>query len=464
MPASHRSESRTTSTHAETPRAVLVGVQLPGVSDVDHQADLAELGRLVHTLGFEVVATVTQKRDGVRAATVLGQGKLRELAALTGGTGEIPSSAPDRTSKAKEKWEVEEAEDEGPPPSAVDPARRASVVVVDHELSPSQARNLERATGAEVLDRTGVIVDIFHRHAKSREARMQVEIARLTYVAPRLRETGGGSERQQGRGAGESALELDRRKIRDRIAELKEGLAAIHADQDQRRYARRDQLRVALVGYTNAGKSSLMRALTGSEVLVADRLFATLDTTVRALQPETRPRILVSDTVGFIKKLPHDLVASFRSTLDEALEASLLLTVVDASDPTSASQLEVTHAVLEEIGATAVPGLLLLNKADRLDAAGRAAVKARYPEAVLLSAHSPDDVAALRARIIEHFEAEMVEATLTLPYSQQGLIAQVYEQARVVSESYDEAGRHLVVRALPAAVAKLERLLGAGAA
>ena len=285
-------------TSAATPRAVLVGVQLPGVSDVDHHADLAELGRLVHTLGFEVVATVSQKRDGLASGTVLGDGKLKELAKLTGGTGEIPSSAPDRKSKARDKWEeAEEAEappeeeeqlpesddddDEGP--------RKASVVVVDHELSPSQSRNLERATGAEVLDRTGVIVDIFHRHAKSREARMQVEIARLNYVAPRMRETGGGTERQQGRGAGESSLELDRRKIRDRIAELKDQLASIHADQDQRRYARKDQLRVALVGYTNAGKSSLMRALTGSEVLVADRLFATLDTTVRALQPETRP-------------------------------------------------------------------------------------------------------------------------------------------------------------------------------
>jgi GTP-binding protein HflX len=327
-----------------------VGVQLPGVSDQDHAGDLSELGRLVHTLGFEVVGTITQKRDSLAAGSVLGEGKLKELAALTGGTGVIPKGAPERRSKAREKWEEDEPEapEEDEPPSD---APRATVVVVDHELSPSQARNLERATRAEVLDRTGVIVDIFHRHAKSREARMQVEIARLNYVAPRMREAAGGRERQQGQGAGESALELDRRKIRDRVAELKEALAAILQDQDHRRYARRDQLRVALVGYTNAGKSSLMRALTGSEVLVADQLFATLDTTVRALQPETRPRILVSDTVGFIKKLPHDLVASFRSTLDEALEASLLLYVVDAADPTCDAQLEVTRGVLKEIGA-----------------------------------------------------------------------------------------------------------------
>ena len=252
-------------------------------------------------------------------------------------------------------------------------------MIVDHEISPSQARNLERATGAQVLDRTGVIVEIFHRHAKSREARLQVEIARLNYVAPRLRESSAGGERQQGPGAGESALELDRRKIRDRIAELREELAAIQRDNDQRRSARRDQLRVALVGYTNAGKSSLMRALTGSEVLVADKLFATLDTTVRALQPETKPRVLVSDTVGFIKKLPHDLVASFRSTLDEALEASLLLYVVDASDPTFEAQLEVTRNVLREIGAEVVPSRLLLNKVDRLDEAERAALAREAP-------------------------------------------------------------------------------------
>src|SRR5208282_2430293 len=183
---------------------------------------------------------------------------------------------------------------------------------------------------------------------------------------------------------------IDRRKIRDRLAELREQLADIQRDNDQRRSARRDQLRVALVGYTNAGKSSLMRALTGSDVLVADKLFATLDTTVRALHPETKPRILVSDTVGFIKKLPHDLVASFRSTLDEALEASLLLYVVDASDPTYEAQLEVTQRVLREIGAHVVPSLLLLNKADRLDDAARRRIQAFHgPEARILSAHVP---------------------------------------------------------------------------
>ena len=462
------------------PLAVLVGVQLPGVSDTDHAADLAELGRLVHTLGYEVVATVSQRRERLAGGTVLGTGKLKELANLTGGRGTVSSGAQERKSKARERWEAEaeeakeeaageeaeaeEEEDEELPVEDLaaegeeEPATaRPTVVVVDHELSPSQLSNLERATGAQVLDRTGVIVDIFHRHARSREAKMQVEIARLNYLAPRLRESTGSSERQQGRGSGDSAVELDRRKIRDRLAELREGLAAIQHDQEHRRYARRDQLRVALVGYTNAGKSSLMRALTGSEVLVADQLFATLDTTVRALQPETRPRVLVSDTVGFIQKLPHDLVASFRSTLDEALEASLLLYVVDASDPTWEAQLEVTRSVLREIGAQSVPSRLLFNKADRLSPEAREALLQQHPEALVLSAHSPDDVAALRQTLIEFFDRSMVEAELVIPYSRQARIGEVYEHARVLSEAFDETGRRLKVRALPAAMARLTR-------
>jgi GTP-binding protein HflX len=314
-----------------------------------------------------------------------------------------------------------------------------------------------------VLDRTGVIVEIFHRHAKSREAKLEVEIARLNYVAPRLREGGAGADRQRGgiggKGAGESAIELDKRKIRDRIAELREELAAIQKEHGVRRAQRRDARRVALVGYTNAGKSSLMRALTGSDVLVADKLFATLDTTVRALHPETKPRVLVSDTVGFIKKLPHDLVASFRSTLDEALEASLLLYVADASDPTFRGQLEVTRSTLAEIGADAVPSRLLLNKVDRLDASARAALAEEYPDAILLSAKDAGDVAALRLSILAFFESVMIEGELLVPYAKQNLVGEVYEAARVISEDYDEAGRRLKVRAHPEALARLQSLL-----
>jgi GTPase len=445
------------------PRAILVGIQVAGVDDVAHAASLDELGRLVKTLGYEVVGTISQKRDGISDGTVLGKGRLSELAAITGGTGIVGSMAIPQKSKARERFE--NADEKKPDARQIEPDPDAppkpEFVIVDHEISPSQARNLERATGAQVLDRTGVIVEIFHRHAHSREARLQVELARLKYVSPRLRESLTGGGRQRGSGAGESDLDLDRRKIRDRLAELKEQLEDIHRDNDQRRSARRDQLRVALVGYTNAGKSSLMRALTGSEVLVEDKLFATLDTTVRALQPETKPRVLVSDTVGFIKKLPHDLVASFRSTLAEALEASLQLFVVDASDPTHEAQLEVSRNVLREIGAEIVPSRVLLNKIDRVSEADRAALRAKYPDAILLSAKSPADVAALRETIIAFFETAMVEDQLVLPYAKQGLLGDVYENARVLSEDYDTTGRIMKVRGLPGAIARLRRTLAA---
>jgi len=449
-------------TKPPVPLAILVGIQTPEVDDVAHAASLEELGRLVKTLGYEVVGTVSQRRDGIGGGSLLGSGKLAELAGLTGGSGVVGTMAPPPKSKARQRFDAAPEVPTAPEPEPdTDAARKPEFVIVDHELSPSQIRNLERATGAQVLDRTGVIVEIFHRHANTREAKLQVEMARLKYVAPRLRESSGGGGRQQGPGAGETSLDLDRRKIRDRISELKDQLEAVQRDSDNRRSARRDQLRVALVGYTNAGKSSLMRALTGSEVLVEDKLFATLDTTVRVLQPQTRPRVLVSDTVGFIKQLPHDLVASFRSTLAEALEASLLLFVVDASDPTYEAQLEVSRSVLREIGADVVPSRLVLNKMDRVDAAGRAALLAEHPDAILLSAHVPGDVSALRDTIIAFFEAAMVEDVLVLPYAKQGLIGEVYDTARVLSETYDDTGRVLRVRGLPGAIARLQRSLAA---
>jgi GTP-binding protein HflX len=451
----------------ERPRAVLVGVQLPGVDDAEHAASLTELGRLAKTLGLDVVARISQKRSGLAAGAVIGEGKLHELARHTGGSGVIPSGVPSHRQRRggrpiEDDAEVLEAEepDEIVEEAADDaaPLPRASVVVVDHEISPSQARNLERATGAEVLDRSAVILAIFQRHARSREARLQVEIARLAYMAPRLRESGG-ADRQGGgigaKGAGESQIEIDRRKVRDRIAQLRRELAAIEQDAATRRRRRAEQNTVAIVGYTNAGKSSLMRALTSTDLLVADQLFATLDTTVRALQPETVPRILVSDTVGFIKKLPHDLVASFRSTLDEAREAALLVHVVDAADPAFPAQIDVTVQVLEEIGAAEQPRLLVLNKADRVDEARAAELTAAYPDALLISSRRPEDVAALRARIVQFFERDFVETDLLIPYSQQRLVGEVHAHCRVLAETCDEVGRHLRIRAHPSVVAKL---------
>jgi len=353
-------------------------------------------------------------------------------------------------------------------------------ILVDHEISPSQARNLEKEVGCEVMDRTMVILEIFHRNARSRAARAQVEIARLGYMAPRLREAAklaGPQGRQRsgvgGRGAGESATEMDRRKIRDRIAELQLEIVAMEAErktQRARRQERQGLASVALVGYTNAGKSTLMRALTGSEVLVANKLFATLDTTVRVLHPESVPRVLVSDTVGFIKNLPHGLVASFKSTLDEALDAALLLHVIDASDPGFERQLAVTDAVLAEIGADELPRLRIFNKIDHVgDAAAeaecRAALQASYPDCVVMSARRPDDVARLHRAIVDFFQRNLVEAELFLPWSAQQLRREIYANCQVLAERADEAGAFFQVRGEPATLDSLrQQLAGVGGA
>jgi len=450
------------------PKALLVGVRLPGVSEQDFEASLDELERLVKTLGYRVVSRITQTRATLAPAAVLGEGKLAELAAITGGSGDagvqverVKDKARIRREAVEQGKTVSDDEDEAGPAIAGD-LDDLALIAVDHEISPSQLRNLERATGVTVLDRTGVIIEIFHRHAHSREARMQVEIARLRYESPRVRESPRGKERQAGRGSGEAGLELDRRKIRDRIAELKEQLEAVQKEYSVRRAKRQEARRVALVGYTNAGKSSLMRALTGSDVYVENKLFATLDTTVRALTPEVEPRILISDTVGFIKKLPHDLVASFKSTLDEASEASLLLHVVDASDPSWQSQLTVTREVLTEIGAHGVPSRLLMNKVDRLSPELLAELRAAQPEAWFLSAKSASDVAGLRLRIIEFFESSYVQAEVLVPFSEQRLLAEMHASMNVLGTRYEEAGVYVQVRCEAAALDKLGARLREG--
>jgi len=427
--------------------AVVAAVQLPSVNDNEFEASLSELCELAKTLGYEVIRTFVQKRSGFDITAYLGAGKRQEIRSFVG----------------NEPAESEEI--------AADPdSREIDVILVDHEISPSQARNLEKEIGCEVMDRTMVILEIFHRNARSRAARAQVEIARLGYMAPRLREAAklaGPQGRQRsgvgGRGGGESHTELDRRKIRDRIAELQQEIAAMDAErktQRARRQERQGLAGVALVGYTNAGKSTLMRALTGSEVLVANKLFATLDTTVRALHPESVPRVLVSDTVGFIKNLPHGLVASFKSTLDEALDASLLLHVIDASDPGFERQLEVTDGVLEEIGAHVVPRLRVFNKIDHVgDAAAQAeraaALQAQYPDCIVMSARRPDDVVKLRQKIVEFFQQGLVEAELFLPWSAQQLRGEIYTSCQVLEERSDSEGAFFRVRGEPSAIKSL---------
>ena len=387
--------------------------------------------------------------------TVLGQGKLAELAQWTGGPGTITAAD---GAEGSEEGEADEAIEASP-----SPREQAQIVIVDGDLSPSQLNNLERATGVPVLDRTGVIIEIFSRHARTRAARLQVEIARLKYLAPRLRETGGSRERQSGgiggKGAGETSLELDKRRIRDRLKELREELAAIGDEHHTRRARREHELTVALVGYTNAGKSSLMRAMTGIDVLVADKLFATLDTTIRPLYPKTRPKVLMTDTVGFIKKLPHDLVASFKSTLDEAAGASLVLFVVDASDPSFRSQLEVTRKVLAEVGATDVPSLLVLNKQDRLGSEEIASLKAEYPDAVFLSTRSRKDLNTLREHIMRYFESEMIDEELRLPFTAQKVMTEIRARMRILSENYDAQGLTIRVRSTPENLAVIKKKL-----
>ena len=417
-------------------RAIVAAVQLSEVSDAEFSASLAELRQLAKTLGFEVVATFTQKLEHFNAGAYFGTGKREELKAL--------------------RAELD-----------------AEVVLVDHEISPSQAFNLAKEVECEVMDRTMVILEIFHRHASSRYARAQVEIARLGYMAPRLREAaklkgpqGRGRSGVGGRGASESRMELDRRKVRDRITELQrelEGMGQERGTQRARRREREGLARVALVGYTNAGKSTLMRALTGSEVLVANKLFATLDTTVRALHPESVPRILVSDTVGFIKNLPHGLVASFKSTLDEALEASLLLHVVDASDPGFERQRAVTEEVLDEIGAHEVPKLLVFNKIDQAAEAAKleAELKTLHPGCVVMSAKRPGDVAMLREKIVAHFQQRLVEATLFLPWPEQKLRGEIFATCAVLEEVAGAEGATLRVRGEPEAVKRLQARFGA---
>ena len=425
-------------------RAVLVAVQLPGVRDDQHLASLRELRRLAETLGMTVVGEVTQRRKNLDPGVVIGEGRLRDLAGWTGGPQPPPEPGED-------------------PPEPLE--KRADVVVVDHELTPMQMRNLAAKTSAAVLDRAGVIVEIFHRHASSREARLQVEMARLRYVAPRLRQSAGGFDRKGGgigaKGSWESQLEIDKRKVRDRLAEIRREIAEIEGERRVRRARRTQANRVALVGYTNAGKSSWMRALTGSDVLVADKLFATLDTTVRALVPETQPRILMSDTVGFIDKLPHDLVASFRSTLDEALEASLLVFVADAADPGFREQLDVVRRVLSEIGATGIPSWLWLNKVDRLDPVAQRMLADEFPEATLLSSRDPSAVTAMHSALVAHFHRDLPEVEILVPYDRAGAVGQIWGQATVLAEASEESGIRYRIRAAASVVEQLRAVLGA---
>ncbi len=395
-----------------------VGVQFPKTTEEELNISLEELERLVSTLGATVVEKFIQKRTRPESATFIGTGKAEEIGL-----------------RAKEL--------------------ECEFVAFDDELTGTQLKNLEKIMKCKVMDRTSIILDIFSRHARTKEAKVQVELAMLEYLSTHLTRRWTHLERQKGgiglKGVGEKQIELDRRMIRSKISLLKKDLEHMARERATQRLHRDKFLRVAIVGYTNAGKSTLMNALTDSEVFVDDRVFATLDPTVRVIDPKTRPPILLSDTVGFISKLPHDLVASFRSTLQEVLEADMLLHVVDLSAVNFNDQMEVTKAVLDEIGAGDKPSVLVFNKADLVKEAFLPKVlERRYFDSAVVSSFRPEDMKKLRNVIYAFFERAMIDLEVTIPYTNSWLQSQIHEYAKVMKKEYLEEGTRFQIRIMKA--------------
>ena len=401
-------------------RAILVGVDL-GRSEWSCEESLAELARLAETDGAEVVLTMTQRLDAPVPKTFIGKGKVEELCSYVRNL-------------------------------------RADVVIFDDELTPSQQANLERAVGepVKIIDRTALILDIFGVHAKTHEGRLQVQLAQLQYVLPRLRgmwshlvgeQTRGGIGSRFGQG--ESQLEVDRRLVRARISTLRRELERLERRRGVQSKARWDSgvYRVALVGYTNAGKSTLLNRLTGAGVYVRDELFATLDPTTRALDLEEGRKITVTDTVGFIQKLPTMLVESFKSTLAEVRAADLVLLVVDASDPHCELEISAVCSVLEEIGADRIRCVEVMNKCDLLDADELRDARVSHPDAQFLSALSGEGVRGLLYRIAQEASADSVSMTVLVPYDKGLLLKMVHERCQVIRESYVQEGLRATVRA-----------------
>lgn len=408
------------STAPQPERAILVGVDT-GRSPWPLEESLAELGRLAETDGAEVVGTMTQRLDAPVPRTFIGSGKTQELVRLV---------------------------------DALD----ADVVIFDDELTPSQQSNLEKAVKEprKVIDRTALILDIFGNHAKTREGRLQVQLAQLQYLLPRLRgmwshlvgeQTRGGIGSRFGQG--ESQLEVDRRLIRDRIAWLRKELETLEKRRGVQSKARWDAgvYRVALVGYTNAGKSTLLNHLTGSDVYAKDELFATLDPTTRALDLEEGRKITITDTVGFIQKLPTTLVEAFKSTLAEVVAADLILLVVDASDPNAAKEIDAVQHVLKDIGASEKRSVLVFNKMDLLDEVQTHELMTAYPDAVQISALSGMGVRGLLYRIAQEASDGDITCTVLIPYEKGMLMRMVHERCQVISERYEEGGLMATVRA-----------------
>ncbi|MGH3757947.1 GTPase HflX [Actinophytocola sp.] len=418
-------------------RVVLVGVWTDGTA-AQSEASLAELARLAETAGSQVLDGLVQRRDRPDPATYVGSGKVRELSDVVAAVG-------------------------------------ADTVICDGELSPSQLRQLEAKLKVKVIDRTALILDIFAQHARSKEGKAQVELAQLQYFLPRLRGWGEALSRQAGgragggsagvglRGPGETKLETDRRRIRAKISKLRKEIAAISTVRDTKRGRRiaNEIPSVAIAGYTNAGKSSLLNALTGAGVLVEDSLFATLDATVRrTTTPDGLPYTL-TDTVGFVRHLPHQLVEAFRSTLDEVADADLILHVVDGSDPNPEWQVEAVREVLGEIADRRDQGLptelVVVNKIDATDQVALARLRHLLPGAVFVSAHSGAGAEQLRERITELLPRPSVEVEVLVPYTRGELVARVHRDGDVLAERHTEQGTVLHAKVKADLAGMLER-------
>ncbi len=403
-------------------RIVLVGVTRGGTDPERTDADLDELELLVDTAGADVVARVDQRRERPDPATFIGKGKVTEL----------------RTTA-----------------EAVD----CDTVVFDDELSPAQQYNLEKLLKRSAIDRTAVILDIFAQNAASQEGKSQVELAQLRYRLPRLRGRGTTMSQQAGgigtRGPGETQLETDRRRILRRIHKLEADLRATarHRSTQRKQRQRSRAQHIAIVGYTNAGKSTLLNRLTDSGVLVEDRLFATLDATTRRLQLPGGEAVLLTDTVGFVRKLPHQLVEAFRSTLDVAADADLLVHVVDGSSADPQSQMDAVRDVLAEIGAEAVPELICFNKADASAEVKR--LVDRQPGSVGISAQTGEGIEALLAAIGDRLRLLTTLVELFVPYDRGEVLAEVHREGEVLSEAAEETGMRLRARLDDTARSKL---------
>jgi len=410
-------------------RAFLIGVQLPGMSAVDEESSLEELALLTDTAGSEPVDIELVKRERIDPATYIGSGKAQELASLT---------------------------------SALD----IDVVVFDHPLTPAQQRNLQGTFQCDVVDREALILDIFAQHASSKVGSLQVELALLRYTLPRLRGKGK-TLSQQGagigtRGPGETKLETDRRRILQRISKLEKELkeAARHRETQRKQRRRTETPQVAIVGYTNAGKSTLLNALTNANTLVQDRLFATLDPTVRRLELPDNRAVLLADTVGFVRRLPHGLVEAFQSTLAEANEADLLVHLVDGTDDDPAGQIVAVREVLQEIHADEIPELLVVNKLDALGPTQRSRIENLYPDAVAVSALTGEGLENLVETVAEALRRQTVTLTLNIPYERGDIVAAAHRLGDVIEEKHDDNGTILDVRVPPALKERFAEFVG----